>query len=471
MNPATATDVCRVTVVAPRRRVDIALPTQVPFADLFPAVARFCGLDHADLVREQGGWVLQRLGHPPFGMSATVASAGLYDGELIYLRPKSVEMPPLLSDDIADEIAGVHEKPGQWTAADAPWVAVGACAAALLAGAVLLARSGPHWMLPAIVAGAVCVVLLAAAAAVSRAADNPGAATMLGCASLPYAFVAGVAGVAATVHHAAAGGAAGAHAAVTLLDTGALGALAGFALVMLAAVVAAVGVSRGLPTFFGMAVAGLFGAGAAGIVYGDPTVSAAGAGALVTIPALALTPLIPWASFRIAGLALPPVPATAADLRDDSLAAVQPDVRSRAAVADRCVTGAASGIGLVCAGALVALGLGHGALTVITAAVLACGMLLQSRLFRGRAQRLWLIVPAYAGLAWLAVAFGHLVTVAGLFAGGGLVLAVGSWLRAHRPSPFWGRAADIVDTMAIIALVPLALGVAGVLGYLHGLNG
>jgi type VII secretion integral membrane protein EccD len=456
-----------VTVVAPRRRVDIALPTQVPFADLFPTVARFCGLDHADLVREPGGWVLQRLGHPPFGLSATVASAGVHDGEVIYLRPKSVEMPPVISDDIADEIAGVHNGPGRWTAADAPWVAIGASAAGLLAGAVLLARSGPHWTVPAIVAGAICVVLLAAAAAVSRAAGNAGAATMLGCASLPYAFVAGVAGVAATVHRSAGG----THAAVTLGAAGAPGALAGFALVMLAAIVAAVGVARGLPAFFGMAVAGLFGVGAAAIASGDPSVTAAGAGALVAIPALAVTPLVPWASFRIAGLALPRVPATAAELRDDSQAAVQPDVRPRAVVADRCVTGAACGIGLVCAGSLVALGFGRGALTAVTAAVLACGLLLQSRLFRGRAQRLWLIVPGYAGLAWLAVAFGHLVAIAGLLAGAGLVLAVGSWLRSRRPSPFWGRAADIVDTMAIIALVPLALGVAGVLSYLHGLNG
>ena len=58
-----------------------------------------------------------------------------------------------------------------------------------------------------------------------------------------------------------------------------------------------------------------------------------------------------------------------------------------------------------------------------------------------------------------------------LAAGVAIVVGVGSWLSAHQPSPFWGRAADVADTFLIISLFPLALGVAGVFGYLHGLGG
>ena len=481
MSPAVASDTCRVTVIAPRKRVDIALPTQVPFADLFPAVARFCGLGQDDLMREPGGWVLQRLGHPPLRMSATPATEGLFDGELIYLRPKSVELPQTVSDDIADEIASVHDGPGRWVAADAQRVGTGAAAVALAIGAILVARSGPHWTAPAVTAGVIAVVLLAAATAASRAAGNAVVATMLGCASLPYAFVAGTAGVAASgsspgvpITGSAVAGSVAARGGLTALGlppVGALGTLTGFALVMVAAVIAAAGVARGVPVFFGIAVAGLFGAGAAGIAYADPSVTAGGAGALVAIPALALPPLIPAAAFWVAGIAMPRMPATAEDLRDDSLTIVPGDVHVRAVTADRCVTGAVCGIGLVGTGALLALGFGHGLLTALTAVVLACAMLLQSRLFRGRAQRLWLLVPGYAGLAWLALAFGHLVAIAGLVAGAALVAGVGSWLPAHRPSPFWGRAADIVDMLCVVALIPLALGVADVLSYLHGLNG
>jgi ESX secretion system protein EccD len=475
MSPvAAATDICRVTVIGPRRRVDIALPTQVPFADLFPTVARFCGLDTDDLVKEPGGWVLQRLGQPPFGLAATPASEGLYDGELIYLRPKSVEMPAMESDDIADEIASVHDGSGRWSPADAPKLAVGAATTALLAGAVLLARSGPHWTVPAIVAGVIAVVLLAAAVVVSRAAGQTVAATMLGCTALPYAFVAGVAGVAATSHTGSQlggrPGSAGLTSTVFLHGNG-LGTLSGFALVMVAAIIAAVGVARGLPAFFGLALAGLFGAAAAGITYADPTVPPAGAAALVTIPALALGPVLPSIAFRFAGLAMPRVPASADDLRNDALLSPQKDVKSRAVVADNVITGAVSGVALTGVGAELALGFGHGWLTAVTLAVLACAMLLESRMFRGRIQRLSLMGAGYAGLAWLAVTYAHVVNVVALVVAAGLVVAVGSWLPGHRPSPFWGRAADVVDTLLIVAMIPLALGVAGVLAFLHGLNG
>ena len=462
MSPAAAaTDICRVTVIGPRRRVDIALPTNVPFADLFPTVARFCGLDQDDLVREPGGWVLQRLGQPPFGLSATPESEGLYDGELIYLRPKSVEMPTMESDDIADEIARVHDGSGRWSPEDAPKLAAGAAATALLAGAVMLARSGPHWTLPAVVAGVVALVLLVAAAAVSRAAGRTTAATMLGCTALPYAFLAGVAGVAATAPGASQS---------TFLHGSALGALAGFALVTGVAIVAAVGVARGLPAFFGLALAGFFGAVAAVIAYTVPTVPAAGAAALVTIPALALAPVLPPIAFRCAGLAMPRVPASADDLRNDALLAPQNDVKSRAVVADHVITGAVSGIALTCVGAEVTLGFGRSWLTAATLGVLACAMLLHSRVFRGRIQRLALLGGGYAGLAWAAVAYPHVLNVVGLMAGASLVVAIGNWLPGHRPSPFWGRAADVMDTLLIVALIPLSLGAAGVLTFLHGLG-
>ncbi len=58
-----------------------------------------------------------------------------------------------------------------------------------------------------------------------------------------------------------------------------------------------------------------------------------------------------------------------------------------------------------------------------------------------------------------------------LAAGAAIVIGAGGWLPAHRPSPFWGRAADVAETAAIIAMIPLALAVAGVLGYLRGLGG
>ena len=75
MSSPGGTDLCRVTVVGPSRRVDIALPGYVSFADLFPAVARYAGLDGPHAVGEKGGWVLQRLGQEPFPPAMTPLQA------------------------------------------------------------------------------------------------------------------------------------------------------------------------------------------------------------------------------------------------------------------------------------------------------------------------------------------------------------------------------------------------------------
>jgi type VII secretion integral membrane protein EccD len=480
MTPAAAADLCRVTVISPRRRVDLALPAHVPFADLFPGIALHAGLDRAAVAEAPEGWALQRLGQPPFEPPSTPAHAGVTDGELLYLRPWSRSLPPAVSDDIADEIAGVHDGPGRWSPPDGRRVALGVAAAALAAAVVILLRSGPPWTTPALAAGLLAALLLVAGAAVSRAGGDAGAGAVLGCAALPFAFTAGLLAPLG---------------ALPLTHASPVALLAGFVLLAAAALVAATAIARGLAVFFGVAVAATFGSAGAALAWLWPGLSAAGAAGLVVAPALALTPLIPAVAFRLARLPLPAVPASAADLRDDDFmdgtrpgdpwpdgsgtraAGPGTDLRGRAAAADRIVTGAVSSLGLLGGGAAIVLGLSRGGLAPVLAAALACALLLRSRVFRGRAQRLWLLIPGYGGLIWLAVAVGG----PSLRAAGPILLAlvvaaaigVGAGLQrpGHRPSPFWSRAADVADTFLIISLVPLALGVAGVFGVLHGLGG
>jgi type VII secretion integral membrane protein EccD len=488
MTPAAAADLCRVTVISPRRRVDLALPAHVPFADLFPGIALHAGLDRAAVAEAPEGWALQRLGQPPFEPPSTPAQAGVADGELLYLRPWLRSLPPAVSDDIADEIAGVHDGPGRWSPPDGRRVALGVAAAALAAVVVILLRSGPPWTTPALAAGLLAALLLAAGAAVSRAGGDAGAGAVLGYAALPFAFAAGLLAPLG---------------ALPLTHASPVALLAGFVLLAAAALVAATAIARGLAVFFGVAVAATFGSAGAALAWLWPGLSAAGAAGLVVTPALALTPLIPAVAFRLARLPLPAVPASAGDLRDDAqLDGARPatpewptpsrdtqgrdapgrdgpgvDVRDRATAADRVVTGTVSSLGLLGGGAAIVLGLSRGGLAPVLAAALACALLLRSRVFLGRAQRLWLLIPGYGGLIWLAVAVGG----PSLRAAGPILLAlvvaaaigVGAGLQrpGHRPSPFWSRAADIADTVLIISLVPLALAVAGVFGVLHGLGG
>jgi ESX secretion system protein EccD len=450
-SPVAAGDVCRITVVGPRSRVDVALPATVPFAHLFPAIARFARVDGREA---PGGWSLQRLGQRAFEPSATPASVGLLDGELIYLRPRVAQLPEMTSDDIADQIAAVHDGPGRWTSDDTRRAALGAGALALAAGAVVIVRSAMP--ASAAVAGLMTLLLLAAAASAARAAGDHAAGVALGYSALPYAFLAGLA-------------ADGTARASGLPHAGAVGVLAGFAVTALAAVLAAVIV--GLPAFLGPVAAALFGVLAAALAMEWPRLGAAGAAALVATVALALMPLVPGLAFRVAGVPLPAVPASADDLRDDALFAPVADVRPRAVAADRIVAGAIAGVGLTAAGAEIALGYGHGLLPRVTLAVLACAVLVRSRVFPGRAQRLWLVIPGLAGLALLAVVAGRLSALVALVAVAAVAIGVGARPRGRRASPFWRRAADVSDTLLVVALVPLALGVAGILHFLHGLHG
>jgi type VII secretion integral membrane protein EccD len=461
MNAANSADTCRVTVVGPQRRVDLALPARIPFAELFPAVADYAGLDQDAARQAPAGWVLQRLGQAPFPLEATPLQAGLRDGELIYLRPREAQLPEPAFDDVADVIAaGIGDRPDRWGPGETRRTALGAAALALAGGAAALLLGGPPWADAAVAAGALAVLLLAGAATASRVAGDAGAGAVLGYAALPYAFLGGLLGPAGTA---------------SLAHFGALGMLSGFAAALLAAAAAAVAVADGAGVFLGAAGAALLGAGGAWLDYGFGSVGPAGAAALMAAVALGLTTLIPAAAFRVGRLMLPPVPRDAGELRRDTLTVQGSEVLSRTAAADRAVTGMVSGIGLAGGAAEVALALGHGWLPRLMCGVLGCALLLRSRVFRGRAQRLWLQGPGYGGLVLLAVAAGHgrviAVTLVPLAAGAAILAGAGIWLSAHRPSPFWGRAAEIADMLLVIALIPLALGVASVFGDIRGLSG
>ena len=456
---------CRITVVGPHRRVDLALPGYVPFAELVPTVARQAGLDRTAAGDAAGGWVLQRLGHPPFPLDATPQQAGLRDGELIYLSPREAQLPEFAFDDVADVIAvGIKDRPGRWGPLDTRRTAFGAGALALAAGVAALALAGPPWTIPAVTAGAVALLLLAAAAAASRAAGDAGAAAVLGCAALPYAFLAGLLGPARSA---------------PLAQLGALELLSGFAATLLAAAIAAVATAEGSSVFFGAIGASVLGEAGAYLDYSSGQIGRAGAAALMAALALALTPLLPAAAFRLARLTLPPVPRDADELRRDTLTVPGGQVLERTAAADRAVTAAVSGIGMVAGAAGIVLAFTAGWLPRLTCAVLGCALLLRSRVFRGRAQRHWLQVPGYGGLAMLALGAAlaapqlRIVTVIVpvLVAGSAILIGAGITVPGQRLSPFWGRAAEIVDMILVISLIPLALGVAGLFSYIRGLAG
>ncbi|HEY9522498.1 MAG TPA: EsaB/YukD family protein, partial [Thermopolyspora sp.] len=58
---AVPSSLCRVTVVAPRRKADLALPADIPLPHVLPSLLRALGEVSKDPVAAYG-WVLQRPG-------------------------------------------------------------------------------------------------------------------------------------------------------------------------------------------------------------------------------------------------------------------------------------------------------------------------------------------------------------------------------------------------------------------------
>ncbi|HEY0539507.1 MAG TPA: type VII secretion integral membrane protein EccD [Actinoallomurus sp.] len=465
MSPTTGADLCRVTVVGPKRRLDISLPADVPFAELFPTILRYAGDDLANVGLGHGGWVLQRLDEAPLAPSTTPNQAGIRDGQLIYLRPGMSQLPEPSFDDVADVVAtGVNDKPDRWRPEHARRVAIGAGAGALVVGAAMMPFAGPPWIAPAVVAGMVCLLLLIAGVTLSRAIGDSAAGSVMGFTALPYAFVAGMLAPATKT--------------TQPWHFGASHLTAGFAAIVLVAVIAGFAIADAVPAFLGIAFAALMGTIGTAIAFLDDGVSAGGVAAVTAAVSLAVTPLIPMTAFRVARVTLPPVPRNADDLRRDTMMVDGSEVLKRTRRADRFVTGMATGIATVGLVAELALALSGGWAAPTACGVTAVALMLRSRVFRGRTQRLCFLLAGLAGLVMLALGRAlmaddqvtRVLVLVALVTGALIVIAVGSWLPGNRPSPFWARAADILEIVMIVGLIVLAPGVLGLYGFIQGLQ-
>ncbi|RJL30028.1 type VII secretion integral membrane protein EccD [Bailinhaonella thermotolerans] len=453
---------CRVTFVTPRKRIDLALPSDVPLTHMLPTLLR--ATHDADGEIPPNGWVIQRVAGPPLDLGATLAALQVLDGEVLRLVPRGSEAPAAAFDDVADVIAsGVRERTTRWSAHHTRRTGLVAGSALLVAGSLLPVFSGPPWT-PAAIASAVAAALLVTwGAVVSRAAgDSPGGA-IVGYAALPYAFLAGFFAPAA---------------AAPLDGMGAPHALAGFSAVTLTATVAGFTIVEGMANFIGFALAGFTGAAAA-LAALTLDVSGAGTAAVAAALVLALAPLIPVVSFRMARLPLPALPANAEELRADDQEVDAPQVADRAAEADRYATGLVAGIALVALGGQAALAVEGGWAAIAMSVACGLALVLRARVFEGFGQRVWLIAAGLAGLALPVVVAAAradgpvpvLVLMLALFWGAVLTVALGVWLPEWKPTPFWGRAGDILEFIVIVSLFPLAMAVLDLYAIVRGLAG
>jgi type VII secretion integral membrane protein EccD len=460
----TGTDLSRVTVIAPNSRMDLALPSAVPLADLLPAVLRGAGDGLADEGLRHGGWAVQRLGEPPLDTAQSLAALGVRDGELLYLRPRRDQLPETAFDDVVDAIAvALADRADRWRHDLSRPVARVGGVALLALGLAVLTLSGPQWTIPAVVSAVLAVGLLVAAGALSRGLGDGVTGAVLGISAVPYGFAAGLLAFGQAQPFG------------QLFSATAV--LVGFAAALVVAVLSAVLVAAVLPAFLAagsVAAAGVVGGLVA--VLGSP----GGAAAVVAALVLALTPLLPVTAYRISALPRPFVPAGAQDMRRDTETLPGAEALRKAVVADQALTGLVAGTALNAAACAVLLGGGTGWATSTLAGLIAGLLCLRSRLFTGRAQRLWLLGAGLVGVIAVAVQLATELTglpalafvlapVLGL-AVVLLVVAARAGVEGRR-APLGGRLADIAELLGILAVVPIGLVVLGVYDYVRTLWG
>lgn len=459
--PAPSTGLARVTISSPQRRVDVALPDGVPLAELLPDLLAHAGEGLADDGERHGGWLLRRGDGTALTTVAPLASQGVRDGAVLHLVPARAEWPELEYDDVVEAIAAGSRRFGLgWSDRASRVTGVVAAGLALLVGLVVVVRAGPPWALPGLVALGVAVALLIAGVVASRAyGDGPVGAALAGYA-LPYALVGGL-----LVLRTDGGGPGGWNLLVASMT------------MLLVALTAAVGVGYGLRLFVGGATAGVL--GGSGALIGHVT-SAAGAAAALLALLVTGVGAVPLLAIRLGKLPMPAVTLPADLSAGGRGLAPQPDrERVFAAVArtDEMLTGML--LGLCAAGVVAAVFLARaGDLSAsLLVAVASAALLLRARLFVTIRQRLPLIVGGVVGFALLGAGelgrHGGTVAMVGVFglAVVGVLIAVAGARYAQRaPSPYLGRAADVLDALCVVSVLPVACAVLGLYGLARSIS-
>jgi type VII secretion integral membrane protein EccD len=485
---AESTRFCRVTVLAPRSRMDLALPTDLTVAELVPMLGELAGESGtrqraADRSGSPTAWCLAAAAGAELPPQATLAGLGVLDGDLLRLRRKSEAPPPPVFDDpvdaVAEAVRAPDGEPSAWpdreddlaeppeSFAVRPWnqrcrrvagLAAGVLAA--LAAAILLTAARGWGEQPDVVAAVIGALAAAGAlgGAVRTVRRDPTAAVLLAAGAVPLASAAGFAALPGTpsaghVLLAAALAAAASAAGLALLGTAAP-ALVGTALATaLTALAALLGV-------FGAASGSGLAAGAAAVAVG-------------------LLPLLPRASIRLAGLPPPVIPATteemqAADAQWEFASAEE--IRYQSRLAHTYLAGLVLGATAVaCLGAVLAAAGGGWAGRGFAAVVVAV-LLLRSRGYVTAAASatpmaggLLAGLALVAGVAGSGPALARLIGVPVLLVAG----AVAIWLVRAGPtresSPVVRRTVDIIEAVLVVATFPLALAVLDLYQVVRGL--
>jgi type VII secretion integral membrane protein EccD len=261
----------------------------------------------------------------------------------------------------------------------------------------------------------------------------------------------------------------------TLSHLGAPSLMLGSAALVVFAAIGYAAVAAPLRVF----VAGL-GAGLAGLLCALlclAGMSSAGAVGVTLTVAIAMLPGYPLVATWLGKLPVPALPDRPEDILEDRPMPRREGVVAAVARAGELLSGMllAAAVVSVCCAAVLAVG--YTVTGRALAGTAAAALLLRGRLFPAPHQRVPLMSAGIAILVLLLLTatvhtgapHARLLLLLIVVVVAGLVLAAGLVYSRRAPSPYIGRMADIVDVLAIMALVPLACAVAGVFHTIQGL--
>ncbi|NKQ56333.1 type VII secretion integral membrane protein EccD [Amycolatopsis sp. K13G38] len=461
---ATGTTVfSRVTVVAPRTRIDVALPADIAVADLLPMLLDMANEASPDGGARHGGWSLAKLGDSPLDPSRTLASLGVVDGELLQLRRRNENPPPPLYDDVVDAIADADPDSFRpWTKETANRIGHIAGGLGLFVAAVALFTGGPlfggNGLAAALTAGVAAIACVAVGATLVKGYQAEATGVVIAAAGgLPFAFVAGFYAVPGLTVRA--------------------NLLLGSGLVVIVAAAAIMIMGSGITTFIAAATAGVIGvlAFTVATLIAHP---AAGIAAGTVAFSLAAISMLPRATIWLAKLPLPNVPGTAEELKEDTSYPDYAVIERRTAVAHNYMTGLLIGCGSATAIAAIITATAPGAFGIITGVVATLVLLLRARSYANGAQAVALLTTGMVAgggilIGWLSSqgTTGRLLWVFAalvIVAAGSLV--VGVVFPNQRFSPPLRRTVEIFEAVCIATVLPLALAVMDLYGTLRHIS-
>ncbi|WMX44750.1 type VII secretion integral membrane protein EccD [Streptomyces roseicoloratus] len=490
MSTTAATGFCRVTVVAPDSRIDVALPEDIAVADVYPEILRLTGQTQpagappADHLVRRDGTVLDG--------ARTLAAQQVLDGEVLSLRPFAQSLPPAVYDDVSDAVASAVTRDRHL------WSDELLRGAGLVGGVLLLVLMGfvlwfadpvRHDMhsLPGIIAGAAGVLLTAFAGVRARVYGDRATAVALGLGALPLLLIAG--------------------SGILAPDAGQGPGWLQFLLGCVTVLVASVALVALTPSGDAPFVAATFLAtvGTLATFVAILTEASATQTAAVCVPvAIGLVAFLPGLSARFARLPIGYAsPRSAAD--DEFLAdphqpapEAQPVDGERIALQARrgheMLLGLVGGCAAVVVGSSAVLGFAGNTWGQLLALAAGLAMLLRARLFRYTSQVASVLVAGLAAIALLILGLSlnppvdlvkdllmygdrggldirTIWLTAAVAAGAALVTAIGLIIPRKGLSPFWGRLLDLAEGFVLLSLVPLCLAVLDVFMRARSLTG